>query len=200
MAIAAPRITKNPLTRTALLAVVAAVATIALKSAAYFVTGSVSLLSDAVESTAQTFGEILRQHQGRIRAYLRRFVVEADLADDLAQETFLAAYRSLPRRNPAAPIDLWLLSIARHRALKHLLTKKPEHDHVALETPFRGRVLVHAEGGRRFAFRRRFFAAAAAEQRGGQRDARGARAAPTRTRARLFVDSHGTVQRFAGGW
>jgi cation diffusion facilitator family transporter len=52
VAIAAPRITKNPLTRTALLAVVAAVATIALKSAAYFVTGSVSLLSDAVESTA----------------------------------------------------------------------------------------------------------------------------------------------------
>ncbi len=47
-----PRIPKNPLTRTALLAVVAAVATIALKAAAYFVTGSVSLLSDAVESTA----------------------------------------------------------------------------------------------------------------------------------------------------
>jgi cation diffusion facilitator family transporter len=52
VAIVAPRIPKNPLTRTALLAVVAAVATIALKSAAYLVTGSVSLLSDAVESSA----------------------------------------------------------------------------------------------------------------------------------------------------
>ena len=83
---------------------------------------------DAVETTAQTFGEILRQHQGRIRAYLRRFVPEADLADDLAQETFLAAYRSMPHRNPAAPIDLWLLSIARHRALKHLRDEARRRD------------------------------------------------------------------------
>jgi cation diffusion facilitator family transporter len=52
VAIAAPHIPKNPLTRTALLAVVAAVATIALKAVAYYVTGSVSLLSDAVESSA----------------------------------------------------------------------------------------------------------------------------------------------------
>jgi len=73
-----------------------------------------------MDAAVETFAEILRAHQGRIRAYLRRWVLEADLADDLAQETFLAAYRSLPTRNPAAPIDLWLLSIARHRALKHL--------------------------------------------------------------------------------
>lgn len=84
---------------------------------------------ETAESTARTFGVILRQHQGRIRAYLRRYVLEADLADDLAQETFLAAYRSLPHRNPAAPIDLWLLSIARHRALKHLRDEARRRDH-----------------------------------------------------------------------
>jgi RNA polymerase sigma-70 factor, ECF subfamily len=87
---------------------------------------------DALEPVSQdTFGEILRQHQGRIRAYLRRYVLEADLADDLAQETFLAAYRSLPHRNPAAPIDLWLLSIARHRALKHLRDEARRRDREA---------------------------------------------------------------------
>jgi RNA polymerase sigma-70 factor, ECF subfamily len=75
---------------------------------------------DSVEPALESFAEILRLHQGRVRAYLRRYVLEADLADDLAQETFLAAYRSLPTRNPGAPVDLWLLSIARHRALKHL--------------------------------------------------------------------------------
>src|SRR5262245_17045383 len=83
---------------------------------------------DAVAPVLESFGEILRLHQGRIRAYLRRFVMEADLADDLAQETFLAAYRSLPHRNPAAPIDLWLLSIARHRALKHLRDEARRRD------------------------------------------------------------------------
>jgi len=86
---------------------------------------------DAVEPILQPFGEILRRHQGRVRAYLRRFVMEADLADDLAQETFLAAYRSLPHRNPAAPVDLWLLSIARHRALKHLRDEARRRDREA---------------------------------------------------------------------
>jgi cation diffusion facilitator family transporter len=50
--IPAPAIVRNPLTRTALVAVLAAVATIALKLSAWWITGSVSLLSDAVESTA----------------------------------------------------------------------------------------------------------------------------------------------------
>jgi RNA polymerase sigma-70 factor, ECF subfamily len=83
---------------------------------------------DATQPVSEVFGEILRLHQGRVRAYLRRFVMEADLADDLAQETFLAAYRSLPHRNPAAPMDLWLLSIARHRALKHLRDEARRRD------------------------------------------------------------------------
>ena len=50
--IPAPAIVRNPLTRTALLAVLAAIATIGLKLGAWRVTGSVSLLSDAVESAA----------------------------------------------------------------------------------------------------------------------------------------------------
>ena len=50
--IPAPAIVKNPLTRTALVAVVAAIATISLKLGAWWITGSVSLLSDAVESCA----------------------------------------------------------------------------------------------------------------------------------------------------
>lgn len=50
--IPAPQIVKNPLTRTALVAVMAAIATIGLKMGAWWVTGSVSLLSDAVESAA----------------------------------------------------------------------------------------------------------------------------------------------------
>lgn len=72
------------------------------------------------EPTSGAFGELLRLQQGRVRAYLRRFVLDADMADDLAQETFLAAYRGLSSRNPAAPVELWLLGIARNRALKYL--------------------------------------------------------------------------------
>jgi RNA polymerase sigma-70 factor, ECF subfamily len=77
-------------------------------------------LIDPRPEKAHAFGEILRLHQGRVRAYLRRYVFDADMADDLAQETFLAAYRTLGSRNPAAPLDLWLLGIARHRVLSYL--------------------------------------------------------------------------------
>jgi RNA polymerase sigma-70 factor (ECF subfamily) len=83
----------------------------------------------AATGSPEEFGRILRLHQGRVRAYLRRYVCEPDLADDLAQETFLAAYRSLPQRNPAAPLDLWLLGIARHRALQHLRDEARRRDH-----------------------------------------------------------------------
>jgi RNA polymerase sigma-70 factor (ECF subfamily) len=75
---------------------------------------------DAVDARPDAFGEILRLYQGRVRAYLRRYVYDADLADDLAQETFLAAYRGMSSRNPAAPLDLWLLGIARNRVLTYL--------------------------------------------------------------------------------
>jgi len=83
----------------------------------------------AATGVPEDFGRILRLHQGRVRAYLRRYVLEPDLADDLAQETFLAAYRSLPQRNPAAPLDLWLLGIARHRALRHLRDEARRRTH-----------------------------------------------------------------------
>jgi len=82
----------------------------------------------------EDFGEILRLHQGRVRAYLRRYVFDPDMADDLAQETFLAAYRSLSGRNPAAPVDLWLLGIARNRALAYL---RDEARRRALARPLR---------------------------------------------------------------
>ncbi|HVE39628.1 MAG TPA: sigma-70 family RNA polymerase sigma factor [Planctomycetota bacterium] len=85
----------------------------------------------AAAGTSEDFCRILRLHQGRVRAYLRRYVLEADLADDLAQETFLVAYRSFPHRNPAAPLDLWLLGIARHRALTHLRDEARRRSHEA---------------------------------------------------------------------
>jgi P-type Ca2+ transporter type 2C len=48
-----------PLTRVAWLSVAAAVATIALKAIAYLLTGSVGLLSDAVESLVNLVGAVM---------------------------------------------------------------------------------------------------------------------------------------------
>jgi cation diffusion facilitator family transporter len=50
---------KSSLTRFAWLSIGAAIVTIALKSAAYFITGSVGLLSDAVESLVNLVGGVM---------------------------------------------------------------------------------------------------------------------------------------------
>jgi RNA polymerase sigma-70 factor (ECF subfamily) len=66
------------------------------------------------------FAEAVALHQGRVRAYLARWLRGRDVVDDLAQEVFLAAYRGIAGYDRRVPLALWLLGIARHRALAHL--------------------------------------------------------------------------------
>ncbi len=77
------------------------------------------LVGEARSGSREAFTALLREHQGRIRAYLGRFVRERSVVDDLAQETFLAAYRSLSGYRDEVPFRFWLLGIARNRALRH---------------------------------------------------------------------------------
>lgn len=77
-------------------------------------------VEEARAGSAEAFGRLLRAHQARVRAFLGRFAHDREVVDDLAQETFLAAFRSLEGYRPETPFRLWLLGIARHRALRHL--------------------------------------------------------------------------------
>ena len=62
------------------------------------------------------FGELVRQHQSAVRGFLRRLTGGRHaLADDLAQETFLEAYRNLARFRGDATFGAWLLGIAYNR-------------------------------------------------------------------------------------
>jgi cation diffusion facilitator family transporter len=54
-----PNVNRSSLTRFAWLSITAALATIALKTTAYFITGSVGLLSDAIESVVNLIGGIM---------------------------------------------------------------------------------------------------------------------------------------------
>ena len=58
----------------------------------------------------------MRRHQSQVRTLLRRLTCgDAGLADDLAQDTFLLAYKSLARYRGDARIGTWLYRIAYHR-------------------------------------------------------------------------------------
>ncbi|HKW23484.1 MAG TPA: sigma factor, partial [Ktedonobacterales bacterium] len=74
------------------------------------------------------FALLVRRYETRILTYLRQTVGDAELASDLAQETFLAAYQALPRWQPSPELasrttDLlspWLYRIATNHAISAL--------------------------------------------------------------------------------
>ncbi|MGZ5033857.1 MAG: RNA polymerase sigma factor [Usitatibacter sp.] len=59
------------------------------------------------------FAELVRRHQSQVRAVLRRLARgDTALADDLAQETFLLAWRNLRKFRFEARFSTWLYRIA----------------------------------------------------------------------------------------
>ena len=66
-----------------------------------------------VSDDRHAFGELVRRHQSAVRATLRRLAGgNVALADDLAQETFLLAYRNLKSFRQEARFSTWLYRIA----------------------------------------------------------------------------------------
>ena len=59
------------------------------------------------------FGELVRRHQSPVRAFLVRMTRgDSHLADDLAQETFLKAWKKLQTYRGGARFSTWLFGIA----------------------------------------------------------------------------------------
>lgn len=73
------------------------------------------------------FGELVLRHQSAVRNFLRHLTRgDAALADDLAQETFVQAYRGLARFRGEANFSTWLLGIA-HNHWRNARRRQREH-------------------------------------------------------------------------
>ncbi|GAC1633603.1 MAG: RNA polymerase sigma factor [Nevskia sp.] len=73
------------------------------------------------------FNVLVRRHQGAVRALLRRLTRGDEAwADDLAQETFLLAYRKLDQFRGDARFGTWIYRIAYNVFLMALRARKPE--------------------------------------------------------------------------
>lgn len=64
------------------------------------------------------FDTLVQVHQARLRAFLTRRV-GPDAAEDVLQETFLAAWQAIPRLDLRVRFKTWLFSIAVHKAADH---------------------------------------------------------------------------------
>lgn len=68
----------------------------------------------AAPDPADSFEARVREHQAGLRAFVRALGVDDAWVDDLAQETFIVAYRRLNDFEPDADFGRWLRGIARH--------------------------------------------------------------------------------------
>jgi RNA polymerase sigma factor (sigma-70 family) len=66
-----------------------------------------------VDDDQHAFGELVRRHQSPVRGLLRQLTrTDAALADDLAQQTFLRAYKNIRSFRGEARFSTWLYRIA----------------------------------------------------------------------------------------
>ncbi len=96
--------------------------------AAAHTSGDLSSASDsdlirlAYVGVQSAFGELVKRHGCAVRAHLRRMGAQAADADDMAQETFLAAYEHLGEYRFDGPFPGWLKRIASRRYLRKVRT------------------------------------------------------------------------------
>lgn len=74
--------------------------------------------------STDAFSELLRSHQRLVRSFVARHLEGLDEADELSQEVFIAAFRSIDRYEGRGSVAAWLIGIARNHVLTHLRNKK----------------------------------------------------------------------------
>ncbi|MFM2053249.1 MAG: polymerase sigma factor RpoE [Pseudomonadota bacterium] len=82
------------------------------------------LVERARRGETQAFEMLVVKYQRRIERLIGRFVRDIDLVPDIAQETFIRAYRALPQFRGESAFYTWLYRIAVNTAKKALADLK----------------------------------------------------------------------------
>src|ERR1035438_3278549 len=84
-----------------------------------------SLLEQARAGDAEAFGEVCRVYEARLLRQARALCGQTSLAEDLAQDTLVEAWRCLPRYNGRCQFFTWLCAILLNRYRNTLRRKRP---------------------------------------------------------------------------
>ncbi len=91
------------------------------------------LIQKAKEGKVEAFGELVKRHQKRIYSLMYQMTFNHAEADDLSQETFLKAYKSLEKFKKESSFYTWLYRIAVNLAINHLKKRKNERKYLHME-------------------------------------------------------------------
>jgi RNA polymerase sigma-70 factor, ECF subfamily len=94
------------------------------------------LVERTVAGDQKAFGLLVMKYQRRIERLIGRMVRDTDLIEDIAQETFIRAYRALSQFRGEAQFYTWLYRIAVNTAKKALVDLR--RDPVVSESALRG--------------------------------------------------------------
>lgn len=74
------------------------------------------------------FDELVLENHQLVRLFLARFIHCPQRVDDLAQDTFVTAFKQLHRFEGRSKASTWLIGIARNKALQYLRLEKRRKD------------------------------------------------------------------------
>ncbi|MBE7941954.1 MULTISPECIES: RNA polymerase sigma factor RpoE [Ramlibacter] len=94
------------------------------------------LVERTLAGDQRAFGLLVLKYQRRIERLVGRMVRDTDLVEDIAQETFIRAYRALAQFRGEAQFYTWLYRIAVNTAKKALVDLR--RDPLVSETALRG--------------------------------------------------------------
>jgi RNA polymerase sigma-70 factor, ECF subfamily len=78
-----------------------------------------ALIGNARTGDDAAFSALFAQYRVPVTGYLQRMVGDPEVAADLAQDTFLKAYRALERTTPDLNFRAWIYRIATNTALSY---------------------------------------------------------------------------------
>jgi RNA polymerase sigma factor (sigma-70 family) len=84
-----------------------------------------ALVTLAIIGDRQAFEELVKRRQGWLRNLLRRMSGDTHLADDLAQQVFLQAWRSIKTLKSSQAFAAWIKRLAVNTWLQHLRRQEP---------------------------------------------------------------------------
>lgn len=101
----------------------------------------------AVFGNKRAFDSLLRKYQSQVRRFLLSLTLgDRQLADDLAQDTFIKAYTNIGKFRGLSSFSTWIMRIAYNVHYDYLRTHHPTEDADALSVALRIDTVCHDAG------------------------------------------------------
>jgi RNA polymerase sigma-70 factor (ECF subfamily) len=90
----------------------------------YSIVDDRELVAFAVDGRESAFREILTRYERPVFSLVYRMVRDRSLAEDLAQEAFIKAFKAIDRYDPKYKFSSWIFKIANNLTIDHLRKRK----------------------------------------------------------------------------